>query len=165
MRYKILMLSATLLLCFISHGAYAQEVIPIIGGNATGSGGTVSYSIGQVVYTTNSGTNGSVVQGVQQPYEISVITGLEEAEGITLLCNAYPNPVTDQLIVHVDASATLNIRMMQYQLYDSKGKLIVHKIPDGNETFIAMENLDPATYFLKVIQSGKEVKLFKIIKK
>jgi hypothetical protein len=54
---------------------HAQEAIPAGGGNASGSGGSASYSVGQVVYTTNTGTNGSAAQGVQQPYEISVVSG------------------------------------------------------------------------------------------
>ena len=43
----------------------AQNAIPAAGGNAAGAGGTVSYTVGQAVYTTNTGTTGSVVQGVQ----------------------------------------------------------------------------------------------------
>jgi hypothetical protein len=49
----------------------AQTGIAAGGGNATGSGGSVSYSIGQVFYMMNTGTTGSVLQGVQQPWEIS----------------------------------------------------------------------------------------------
>lgn len=50
----------------------AQVNMTASGGNATGSLGTVSYSVGQVVYTTNIGAPGSVTQGVQQPYEIQM---------------------------------------------------------------------------------------------
>ena len=46
----------------------AQNIIPASGGNATGSGGTVSYTVGQIVYVTDTGNTGSVIQGVQQPY-------------------------------------------------------------------------------------------------
>ncbi|RLD56213.1 MAG: T9SS C-terminal target domain-containing protein, partial [Bacteroidetes bacterium] len=67
----------------------AQEVIPATGGEASGSGGSASYTVGQVVYTTNTGTNGnSVSQGVQQPYEISVVTGIAEAKDINLEVSA-----------------------------------------------------------------------------
>lgn len=165
MRQKKLKAGAVLLfLSFGLTGIQAQEVIPATGGNASGSGGTVSYSIGQVAFTTSTGTNGSVSQGVQQPYEISVITGLEEAKGITLIYTAYPNPAKNYIIVKVDASATISIHALKYQLYDSKGTLIITKISDGTETYIELENLNPATYFLKVVQSGKEIKSFKIIK-
>jgi len=43
----------------------AQENRVASGGKATRSGGTVSYSMGKVVYAINTGRNGSVSQGVQ----------------------------------------------------------------------------------------------------
>ncbi|MFT7299094.1 MAG: hypothetical protein ACI9WO_001916 [Sphingobacteriales bacterium] len=46
-------------------GLQAQETVPATGGEATGNGGSSSYTVGQVVYTTNTGTNGSVAQGSQ----------------------------------------------------------------------------------------------------
>jgi len=51
----------------------AQTAIPAAGGNATGSGGTVSYSVGQLTYNTYQGSVGTVSEGVQQPYEILTI--------------------------------------------------------------------------------------------
>ena len=53
--------------------AQAQESVNSTGGNATGSGGTVAYSVGQVVYTANTGSSGNVEQGVQHAYEILVV--------------------------------------------------------------------------------------------
>lgn len=144
---------------------YAQEAIPAAGGNATGSGGSMSYSVGQDVYTTNTGSNGSVAQGIQQPYEIFVVTGLEEAIGIKLNLSAYPNPATDFLILKVDVSTQLNFHSMSYQLFDLSGKLLENKELMSSETSIDMKNLLPSTYLLKVIDKNKEVKTFKIIKK
>ena len=143
-------------------GLQAQTSVNATGGNASGSGGSVSYSVGQVVYTTNTGTNGSVAQGVQQPFEISEVTGIKEAKGITLQCSAYPNPTTDFLTLKIEG----NVKM-QYtaSLFDMNGKLLKSKIADGIETTISMKTFVPATYFLKVIQGEKEVKTFKIIKK
>src|SRR5665648_315019 len=69
-----------------------QETISATGGNATGSGGSVSYTIGQVTYHNLSGSNGTVAQGVQQPYEISVVTAIINTREITLECTIYPNP-------------------------------------------------------------------------
>ena len=99
MKYKKLKLSAVLLLGLGLTGLQAQESVNATGGDALGSGGSASYSVGQVVYTTNTGTNGSVAQGVQQAFEISVVTSIEEAQGITLL--AYPNPTTDYLTLFI----------------------------------------------------------------
>ena len=121
----------------------AQSTIPATGGNASGSGGSASYSVGQLVYTTNTGTTGSVVQGVQQPYEISVVTGLQEAKGIDLVCSAYPNPATDFVKLKVENYKTDNLT---YQLYDISGILLENKKVEGNETNISMSNLVSATY-------------------
>ncbi len=161
MKYKKLKLSAVLLLGLGLTGLQAQEAIPATGGNASGSGGSVSYSVGQVVYTTNTGTNGSVAQGVQQPYEISVVTGLEVAPGINLTCLAYPNPTTDFLQLKVESE---KLKDLIYQLFDINGKLLENKKVEDDETSIVMSNLVPAIYFLKIIQNNKEVKSFKIIK-
>ena len=138
----------------------AQETIPATGGNASGSGGTVSYSVGQVVYTTNSGTTGSVAQGVQQPFEISVVTGIEQT-AINLVISAYPNPTTDFLQLKVESE---KLKDLYFQLYNMQGKLLENKKVTGNETSIDMSNLVPATYFVKVTEGNKEVKTFKIIK-
>jgi len=139
----------------------AQTSIHTTGGNILGSGGSASYSVGQVVYTTNIGTNGSVAQGVQQPFEISVVTGLEETKGIILSVSAYPNPTTDFLNLKVENYDNTNL---SYQLFDISGKLLETKKISGNQTSIVMSNLVPSSYFVKVIQGNKEVKTFKIIK-
>ena len=44
----------------------SHQVLSASGGDATGSGGSVAYSVGQIVYTTSTGTTGSVAQGVEQ---------------------------------------------------------------------------------------------------
>ncbi len=144
-------------------GLQAQNAVPASGGNASGSSGTVSYTIGQVVYTANSENIGSVAQGVQQPYEISNV-GIEETKGITLQCSAFPNPAYNYLKLKVDALTMLSIRSISYQLYEMNGKLLQNKKAESNETIISMESLAPATYFLIVTDNNKKIKSFKIIK-
>ena len=161
MRHKRLKLSTVLLLGLGLTGVQAQTSVNATGGDASGGGGSVSYSVGQVVYTTNTGTSGPVAQGVQQPYEISVVTGLEQAKGITLSVTAYPNPTTDYITLRIDE---FDISNLSYQLCDMQGKLLQSKKIIGNQTSIIMSNLVSATYFVKVIQGNKEVKTFKIIK-
>lgn len=139
----------------------AQESVNVSGGNVTSSGGSLSYSVGQVVYTTNKGTNGSVAQGVQQPFEISVVTAIEEAKGITLSVMAYPNPTTDYLTLELREFELSNLI---FQLFDIHGKLLQNEKITSNKKIIVMSNLLPATYFVKIIQGNREVKTFKIIK-
>jgi hypothetical protein len=161
MQLKNVKLSTVLLFGICLTGLQAQEGIPTSGGNASGSGGSVSYSVGQLVCGTNSGITGSMTQGVQQPFEISVISGIAEAKDITLQCSAYPNPVIDYVKLKVENYKTEDLT---YQLYNVSGKLLENKKIEGNETTISMGTLVPTIYFLRVLDNNNEVKTFKIIK-
>ena len=161
MKHKTTKLSAIFLFCLGSIGIHAQEAIPASGGNASGSGGAVSYTVGQVFYTINTGSNGSTAQGVQQPFEISVVTGNIVSKGINLTCSAYPNPTSRYIKLIVEHFNTID---MTYQLYDNSGKLLENKTIDSKETWIDMGNLIVASYFLKISQNNKELRTFKIVK-
>ena len=162
MRHKRLKLSAVLLLGFGLTGLQAQTSVNATGGNASGIGGSASYSVGQLAYTTNTGTNGSVSEGVQQPFEISVVTGIEEAKDIFLNVSAYPNPTTDYLELKVE---NLQLSELSYKLYDISGKVYQNKEIGNSITKIEMQNLPQGIYFIKVIDTkNKEFKTFKIIK-
>jgi hypothetical protein len=139
-------------------GLQAQEIPTASGGQATGPGGTVSNSVGQIVYSTHTGTNGSVAQGIQQAYEISTILGINETS-INLEINVYPNPTSDYLTLKVEITENL-----YYQLSDMQGKVIENKKITENSTTIKMEGLPTATYFIKVTNSKQAIKTFRIIK-
>lgn len=151
---------ALILLGFGITTVQAQQAVTANGGNASGSGGTFAYSVGQIVYTTHTGATGSVAQGVQQTYEISTTTGFENNE-ISLTMHVYPNPTTDLLQLKVESE---KLQDLNYQLFDINGKLIESKKITSTTETIPMENFAIATYFLKVTNSNKEVKIFKIIK-
>ena len=159
---KLRILTVLLLTLGIT-GLHAQETISSGGGNASGSGGSVSYSIGQVLSDYQTGVNGSLSQGVQQPYEIWIMNGLEEFADITLDYRAYPNPATDFILLKVDNN-NIPLSTLTLFMYDLNGKLIKSLKVNDIETIIHMENYKPAVYYLKVIQGSKEVKTFKIIK-
>lgn len=148
---------------FFSIGATAQESTTAAGGEASGSGGSASYSVGQMVYTTHSGSTGSMAQGVQQPYEISVVLGNEEPIWLNLGISAYPNPTTDYLILEIGDYAT---DRLGYQLFDLHGRLLADQKIENKETTIPMAQLSAATYFLKITTHNNKVavKTFKIIK-
>jgi hypothetical protein len=167
MKYKKLKLSAVLLLAIGLTELKAQEALPATGGNASGIGGSASYSVGQVVYSTLTGASGSVAAGIQQPYEISVLTGLDNDNRIKLICSAYPNPTTDFLVLRIEGNVQSEYTA---SLYTTNGALLKNIKIEANETIIDMSNLVIATYFLKIVNtknasSSQELKTFKIIKK
>jgi hypothetical protein len=153
----------TLVALICSVGVYAQETLLTSGGDATGAGGSSSYTVGQVVYTTATGTNGSVAQGVQQPYEISITAGVKETT-INLEMNVYPNPTANYLQLKVDASTSLSNQQLSYQLIDLQGKVIENKKVVEAKTSINMEALPKSIYFLNVTRDNQTVKTFKVIK-
>lgn len=161
MRYRCLKLTAVLFLVLGLTGLQAQESLNTTGGDASGSGGSVSYSVGQLVYMTNTETSGSAAQGVQQPYEISVVTAVEQAIGINLSITAYPNPAIDNLTLSIKEFEILNLG---YRLYNIQGQLLKSEIITEKQTTIYVGDLSPAVYFLRVVQDRNEVKVFKINK-
>ena len=162
MKHKKVKLIALLLLGITLTGLQAQETVSPSGGNATGAGGVVSYTIGQIAYTTNSSVAGKVTQGVQQPYEIFVVNTVEEAKGVNLTCAIYPNPSTDFLTLKIEGNLQTQFNA---SLFDINGKLLLKKDLYNSETSINMISFVPSIYFLKVTNvNNKEVKTFKIIK-
>ncbi len=54
-----------ILVFFCLSDANAQQTAPASGGQSSGCGGSVSYSIGQVFYSTHTGEGGTVAEGAQ----------------------------------------------------------------------------------------------------
>tara|TARA_B110000046_G_scaffold125750_1_gene132273 strand:+ start:1314 stop:1772 length:459 start_codon:yes stop_codon:yes gene_type:complete len=140
--------------------AQAQESANASGGDAMGSGGTVAYSVGNVAYTTNTGSNGSVAQGVQHAYVISSVGIKETVLDISL--TAFPNPTSDNLTLQI---SDYNNEKLSYQLFDMQGKQLSIGQITAQHTQINMNRLPSATYFINVVnQENKKVQSFKVIK-
>ncbi len=98
----------------------SHQVLSATGGDASGSGGSVAYSVGQIVYTTSTGTSGSVAQGVEQAYEISSVGIKETALNISL--SIFPNPTSDFLTLKVE---DYNNEVFSFDLLDEHSKLLL----------------------------------------
>jgi hypothetical protein len=139
-----------------------QEIISATGGTATGSGGKATYTAGQLVFNVITGDGFSIIQGVQQPYEISVVTAIENTNGIILQCIVYPNPTAGFIRLVIKSFENEDMR---FRLFNINGVLLQEKEIESEETEIQLENFSSSVYFLKVMKENKEVKVFKIIKK
>ena len=139
----------------------AQTSVNTSGGNSSGAEGSVSYSIGQVVNNISSGSTGSVIAGIQIPYEIAVISGVEQTN-ISLDIKAFPNPTIDNLYLKIGLSdQTFN---MYYSLINNSGKVILINKVIENPTIIPLSEFISGVYYLRISQDNKLVKTFKIIK-
>jgi hypothetical protein len=141
--------------------AQAQQSINAAGGNAKGSGGSVSFTIGQIDYSCMEGTGGSVTQGVQQFSEIVKILA-EEHSIINYEMVVYPNPTRDFVNLKIE---NYKLDNLSYALFDLLGRQIGTDKITEEETQIQMNNLPSAVYILAVSDKNKPLKSFKIIKR
>jgi hypothetical protein len=151
----------TLSAFFAGFTLHAQQTVDASGGDATGSGGSASYSVGQIVYTTHTGSNGSISQGVQQSYEIFTLSNASLST-VNLSATTYPNPTSDYVVL---AISDINLTDLTYALYDIQGKPIAKATISSKDTQIDMHSLSAGTYLLNVNQNNQKLKSFKIIKK
>jgi hypothetical protein len=124
----------------------SQEIISSTNGDSSGSGGSSSYTIGQVFFNTIESDNGSLFQGVQQPFEFQTLST--------------PALLTVQLKI-LDTA----LENLQYTLFDLNGKTIVSKKINSFSTKITMKNFAIGMYLLKITKNNQPLKTFKIIKK
>ena len=141
---------------------HAQSSVVSSGGNASGSGGSVSYSVGQVAYSfVNGNANGSLIQGVQQPLEISIVTSINNLE-TNISVDIYPNPTPGKLIIQVGET---NVKQMTCQLISMDGKVLKQKQLFNQSTEqLDMSSLPAGTYFIKIHSKQQQLKLYKVIK-
>ncbi|RXR21134.1 T9SS type A sorting domain-containing protein [Flavobacterium amnicola] len=149
-----------LFLLFCLPKLMAQQTVNASGGNATGAGGSSSYSIGQITYNEQTGSGGSINQGVQQSVEIFTLSGTA-FENIKLEALVYPNPTISSVILKI---SNFNLDEVTYQWFDIQGKPIKSGKISNEETVFNMESYPSAIYILKINSNNKELKTFKIIK-
>ncbi len=137
---------------------FAQYALLPAGGEGSSSTGSVSFSVGQVVYTTVQNDRVLLGQGVQQPYQISTEILVPD---LPLSISVYPNPATEWLILSVE---NFNNEPLSFQFYDILGKLITRQDITAPQTELQLAFLPSAPYLLVVSQAGQRLQTFKIVK-
>jgi hypothetical protein len=162
---KITKLTHCLLIAFglgIS-GLSAQENVNSCGGTFISETGSVSNSIGQLVIQTQSGSNGSVSEGVHQAFEISQIVGINDMPAGKIQVNFFPNPVTVALSITVDESELLEDGL-SCTIRSIEGKIIEQRDIISKLTSIDMQKLSVGVYFLTIQSTDKQTLNYKLIK-
>ena len=156
---KPFLVSIALSIIFLS-SLHAQEGFSASGGQALGIVGSSSYTVGQTVYDTYTGSTGSVAQGIQQTYDIVALLGAE-ISAIKLELVAYPNPIQETLTLKIN---NYKNEKLTYQLYDLQGKLWDSQSVKGAQTQLDMKDLAVGTYLLSIQDQKALIKIFRIIK-
>ena len=139
--------------------AQAQSAIVPTGGTASGNGGTVTYTVGQIAVQTNSDGTTSISEGVQQPFEISVV-GVDKHPDITLTAKLYPNPTLSTCNLQCELWQNLD----EVRIYDANGKYLFRKKIEGSLTEMDFSSYAPGTYFVNVYSDKQTLKTFKVVK-
>ena len=137
----------------------AQQNTVASGGDASGSGGSVSYSVGQIDYVEETGSGGTANQGVQQPYEIFL--GYEDLS-FEILANLFPNPTSEA--IQLQFSNWEAFENPSFRLHDDRGRLIREGQITGELTFISLADLPNAPYQLSLVLDDQLARSFKVIK-
>ncbi len=137
----------------------AQQVIVASGNTIAGNGGSASYSVGQIVQSTNSGANGTAFQGIQLYFEDATLTiiDLDTQMDIT----TYPNPTSSFINIMLQFTPG---HPLNYVLYNAVGGVVLSGKIKGSTTNIPVHDLSVASYLLKINNASTTLKIFKIIK-
>jgi hypothetical protein len=148
-----------LLFSVISIGLSAQNNTVSAGGDAIGSGGSSSYSVGQIIYHAYGGQDFSLQQGLQQPFEVFVLGTPEKAVQYPKIA-VFPNPTENNVYLQTESL----IENAKYELYDASARRLYQEKINGLKTTIPMEGFRAGVYFLYVTKGTQAVQSFKIIK-
>lgn len=236
---------------FYSSFSFAQQGFVATGGDAASGAGSVSYSVGQIDYNVYSNSSNLIIEGLQQPYSLSVVSisllyftatpganhsvmlnwstvsefnndfftierskdgilfdpvqkipskgnsnsktnygtidrnpfngytfyrlkqtdkdgsaTLSQIEKVFIGKNSFsatasPNPTRD--LVQLRLNGLIN-KKYSYFIADLEGKKLLDGAINSNTTLVNFGSLPQATYLLQVLEDGKPIQTFKIIK-
>lgn len=135
--------------------------INITGGNIASEEGSVSYSIGQVYYSSHNGQENHITEGIQQPLNMHIIP-IDKEEEESFKVAAYPNPATNYFTI--EASNYTN-RSLSYHLMDLNGRFLKEDHIGESGAIVNVSNLSAAIYLLIISDNGRHIKKIKILKK
>jgi hypothetical protein len=125
------------LFTLVFSGVYGQEAILSAGSDASGIGGSVSYSVGQAAYTHFNSQDGQVSLGAQQPY-LEIKVGINDPLP-TISVTMYPNPVKSIAIIDFpDSTGNSDLKGCSIELYDISGRLLFHQEIANQTTNVPM---------------------------
>lgn len=151
----------TLTMLFLFSGqCYSQQVVSSAGTSAAGSNVQVSWTIGEPVIETYTGTSVILTQGFHQSK--LTVTALEKIDNPSLELSVYPNPFFSQVHIAVVKGDWYDL---QYTVYSIDGKLLKQKMDLNQVETLNCETFAPGVYFLNITKNRNEfVGTFKIIK-
>lgn len=135
------------LTCLVSLNLTGQTSVNTCGGDGTGNGGSVAFSIGQVFFQVVEDPQISFSEGVQQAFEISIVDGIEEEDPLSFVISAFPNPTMD--VLHIELKDEFTGSVM-FQVHDAIGNLIQEGEVSTSKFTIQTTDWSGGSYYLRV---------------
>ena len=138
--------------------SFAQNAISSTGGHFKTTGGSTSFTVGQVAYVLKKGNGSYLNEGVQQVYTKKT-TPVEELVYLKEV-QLYPNPTQGSMTLILSSMEDVQVR---YTIMDYLGKEIKYGIILSEKSEISLRDLPSGNYFIS-LKSKKENRIFKIVK-
>jgi hypothetical protein len=134
----------------------AQEVVSTQGDSYSNAGGSIDFTIGEVIINTGTDGTNDLTQGFHQTNWnfLGVEDHVPNYEAII-----FPNPTEDVLNIR-----TSTFENVTYNLYDAMGKLVLQDILSAEQTPIQVSQLAPGSYSLTLNNTSQKLKTFKLVK-
>lgn len=140
--------------------ANAQQVVASSGNTGSAAGYTISWTLGEPVIETISGSNNILTQGMHQTKLL--VTAIGEMDFPGLEVKVYPNPTGRFLKIEVIHTGN---EQFLYELTDITGRQTMLKQMQSNTEVVDMGSFVSGIYLIRVLSAKNEiVKTCKIIK-
>ena len=149
----------TMISCFGFQAGFTQEIISDGGDFFKNSYGSVSFTIGEPISETFTGTTSILTQGFQQNEYLSY--GINDLSGIDYTVSIAPNPAREFIVLKVNP---IRPDSLFYCLFDNNGTMLQKEQVINEDTKISLHLLPPSSYIIQVSENRKIVKTLKIIK-
>lgn len=152
------MLFLAILCCSFSFSALAQPHDLVSSSGASFQNGSmhISFSVGEPVISTFTSTGLVLTQGFHQTRLRSGVPVVNQPE---IQMAVFPNPVKDRLMLQIE-----NPLQFEYQVHDTRGRIIFRGEILGERTEIDFSGLAPAVYLLSVTNYESKLRIFQIVK-
>ena len=134
----------------------AQEVVSTQGDSYSNSNGSIDFTVGEVIISTETDGTNDITQGFHQTNWNFV--GLDNHVP-NYEASIFPNPTED--VLNIRTSMFENVT---YTLYDAKGRLVLQNVLLTEQTPIRVSQLAPGSYSLTLNNEKQILKTFKLIK-
>ena len=142
---------------FVGFQLMAQSSTVCSGGEGSGPGGSVSFSIGQLVVESTIDSEGSISPGVQQTYESASVYVNESLFDNTLVL--YPNPTTQ--FIEMDFGKIFTGQVM---IFDAAGNVILNQNVNTIECRIDAAGWSSGLYMVHVVKDNESVAVHSVLK-